>query len=64
MAKFDLNSGWKFHNGDIPLPEVNNHTETYMASKAGGAIGAASPDFDKSGWEDVTLPTTLPWQTR
>lgn len=56
MAKFDLNTGWKFHNGDIPLPEVNNHTETYMASKAGGAIGAASPDFDKSGWEDVTLP--------
>lgn len=56
MAKYNLDKGWKFHNGDIPLPEVNNHTETYMASKAGGAIGAASPDYDKSGWEDVTLP--------
>lgn len=56
MAKFNLDMGWKFHNGDIPLPVINNHTDTYMASKAGGAIGAASPDFDKSGWEDVDLP--------
>lgn len=54
--KFSLDKGWKFHNGDIPLPFINNHTDTYMASKAGGAIGAASPDFDKSGWEDVDLP--------
>ena len=28
------------------------------AAKAGGATGRASPDFDKSDWEDVNLPTT------
>ena len=56
MSKHSLDNGWKFHNGDIPFPVINSHTKTYMAAKAGGAIGAASPDFDKSGWEDVDLP--------
>lgn len=54
--KYSLDKGWKFHNGDIPSPFINSHTKTYMAAKAGGAIGAASPDFDKSGWTDVDLP--------
>ena len=52
MSKYSLDTGWKFHNGDIPSPVINSHTKTYMAAKAGGATGAASPDFDKSGWED------------
>lgn len=56
MAKYSLNKGWKFHNGDIPIPFVNTHTQTYMASKAGGTLGAASPDYDKSSWEMVDLP--------
>lgn len=55
MEKFSLDKSWKFHNGDIPQA-ASTHTECYMASKAGGALGAASPDFDKSGWEDVSLP--------
>lgn len=56
MAKYSLNKGWRFHNGDIPVPFVNTHTQTYMAAKAGGAVGAASPDYDKSEWEMVDLP--------
>lgn len=55
MEKFSLDRDWKFHNGDIPA-QVRTHTDCYMAAKAGGAIGAASPDFDKSGWETVNLP--------
>lgn len=55
MEKFSLDRDWKFHSGDIET-EVRTHTECYMAAKAGGAIGAASPDFDKSGWETVNLP--------
>lgn len=55
MEKYSLDRDWKFHKGDIPA-EVRTHTDCYMASKAGGAIGAASPDFDKSGWESVNLP--------
>ena len=56
MEKFSLDRDWKFYNGDFELPETKTHTECYMAAKAGGAIGAASPDFDKSDWETVTLP--------
>ena len=56
MTKYSLDSGWKFHRGDIPDPYITTHTKTYMAAKAGGAIGAASPDFDKTGWADVDLP--------
>lgn len=56
MSKYILDKGWKFHDGDIPAPIINSHTKTYMAAKAGGAIGAASPDFDKSNWQDVDLP--------
>lgn len=56
MEKFSLDRDWKFHNGDFTLPETKSHTDCYMAAKAGGAIGAASPDFDKSDWETVNLP--------
>ena len=54
--KFSLDHGWKFHNGDIELPLIHSHTYCYMAAKAGGAVGAGAPDFDKSDWEDVNLP--------
>ncbi len=56
MNKFSLDKEWKFHNGDIPIPFANTHTVTYMAAKAGGRLGAASPDYDKSSWETVDLP--------
>lgn len=56
MEKFSLDRDWKFYNGDFELSETKTHTECYMAAKAGGAIGAASPDFDKSDWETVNLP--------
>lgn len=56
MEKFSLDRDWKFFSGEISLPEIKSHTDCYMASKAGGALGAASPDFDKSGWETVNLP--------
>ncbi len=56
MNKFSMDRDWKFHNGDIELSETKSHTDCYMASKAGGAIGAASPDFDKSSWKTVNLP--------
>lgn len=56
MEKFSLDKSWHFHNGDFPAPETNSHTASYMASKAGGAIGAASPDFSHDDWEKVDLP--------
>ena len=56
MEKFSLDRDWKFFNGEITLSETKSHTDCYMAAKAGGASGAASPDFDKSNWETVNLP--------
>ncbi len=56
MEKFSLDRDWKFHNGDIIPPETNSHTISYMASKAGGAGGAAAPDYSTDGWETVSLP--------
>ncbi len=56
MEKFSLDRQWKFHNGDISAPLTNSHAASYMAAKAGGAIGTASPDYDTSSWENVDLP--------
>lgn len=56
MEKFSLDRDWKFHQGTIDLPDTKTHTDCYMMSKAGGAPGPASPDFDKSGWDTVNLP--------
>ncbi len=56
MEKFSLDRDWKFHKGDIPITPANSHTVSYMAAKAGGASGAASPDFNTDGWETVSVP--------
>ena len=56
MRKYSLDKQWKFHNGDIPMPFINTHSQTYMAAKAGGRIGAASSDYDKTSWETVDIP--------
>jgi len=52
-----LDLGWKFHPGDLPVdsgPIPLN--ETYLATQAGGALGAAAACYDDSGWRDVDLP--------
>ncbi|MDD6484747.1 MAG: glycoside hydrolase family 2 TIM barrel-domain containing protein [Clostridiales bacterium] len=55
METYRLDRGWKFHPGDIEA-KVTTHTEAYMAAKAGGAPGGASPNFDISDCLDVNLP--------
>ncbi|MCR6660650.1 MAG: DUF4982 domain-containing protein [Asticcacaulis sp.] len=51
-----LDKGWRFHDGDIAMPVLITHDQTYNAAKAGRALGAASPSFDDSDWAEVTLP--------
>jgi beta-galactosidase len=51
-----LNRGWRFHEGDIPFPELLRHEETYENAKAGISFGAASPAYDDTGWAPVELP--------
>jgi len=54
--KLLLDSGWRFHLGDIDAPLPNTHIAAYMANKAGWARGAAKPSFDDSDWRIVDLP--------
>jgi len=51
-----LDKGWRFHDGDIAMPVLISHDETYNAAKAGRALGAASLGYDDTGWTKVTLP--------
>ena len=54
VLSFD--QGWRFHQGDIPFPEIKGHGATYGNAKAGNAPGAAATVFDDTGWRMVDLP--------
>jgi len=51
-----LDRGWRFHLGDVPMPEVKGHQASYENAKAGAAHGAAALTFDDSDWREVDLP--------
>lgn len=51
-----LDQGWLFHLGDIAVPEVAGHKQTYAATKAGGAVGPAATRYDDSSWRRLNLP--------
>jgi beta-galactosidase len=51
-----LDTGWRFHRGDIVAQPPHKGDDTYKAVKAGAAPGAASPKYDDSGWREVELP--------
>ncbi|MCX7657746.1 MAG: hypothetical protein N2Z57_03600, partial [Oscillospiraceae bacterium] len=53
---YSMDKEWKFHMGDIPVSLNVSHQESYLASKAGGARGAASYSFNDMDWEDVNVP--------
>lgn len=54
--KLSMDKGWLFHLGEVEEPEVKGHTYSYMAAKAGGATGGASPSCSFDGWQTVNLP--------
>lgn len=51
-----LDQGWRFHDGDIPFPEILSQDDSYDNAKAGKAWGAAAASFDDSEWPIVSLP--------
>lgn len=53
---YALDRGWLFHEGNVPVPTVRGNDDTYAATKAGNAQGAAGVDFDDSGWRAVRIP--------
>ncbi|MBC8011818.1 MAG: glycoside hydrolase family 2 protein, partial [Burkholderiales bacterium] len=54
--RLSLDADWRFHLGDIPMPEIKGHAASYNNAKAGVAWGAAAPDFDDSDWRRVAVP--------
>lgn len=51
-----LDQGWRFHLGDIPMPEIIGHQASYENAKAGASHGAAALSYDDSEWREVDLP--------
>ena len=54
--QLSLDSGWRFHLGDIPFPVIKGHKATAKNAKAGKASGAAAADYDDSRWRELNLP--------
>lgn len=54
--RLSLDADWRFHLGDIPMPEIKGHTTSYNNAKAGKAWGAAAPEYDDKGWRILNLP--------
>jgi len=54
--RLSLDADWRFHLGDIPMPEITGHRMSYNNAKAGKAWGAADPAFDDSAWPRVNVP--------
>ena len=54
--KLSLDEGWRFHEGDIPFPEIKGHGASYANAKAGRSWGAAAPGYDDSDWRVLDLP--------
>ena len=51
-----LDPGWHFHLGDIPMPVLKTHDESYNNAKAGKSWGAAAPEYNDSDWRKLDLP--------
>jgi beta-galactosidase len=54
--RLSLDQGWRFHLGDVPMPELKGLMDCYENAKAGRAWGAAAPDYDDSEWRTLDLP--------
>ncbi|MFS2027020.1 beta-galactosidase GalA [Massilia sp. CT11-137] len=54
--RLSLDAGWRFLQGDVPLPAIKGHGASYLNAKAGEAQGPANTDYDDSGWRRVDLP--------
>ena len=51
-----LDQGWRFNLGDISMPVIKGHNESYINAKADKAWGAAAPEYDATGWRELDLP--------
>lgn len=53
---FSFDAGWRFYEGDIPMPVIKGHEISYSNAKAGKSWGAADPQFDDTRWDILNVP--------
>lgn len=54
--RLSLDAGWRFMQGDVPLPSIKGHGASYRSAQTGEAHGPAHPDYDDSNWRRLDLP--------
>ena len=54
--RLSLDAGWRFLQGDVPLPSITGHGASYRSAQTGEAHGPANADYDDSDWRRVDLP--------
>jgi beta-galactosidase len=54
--RLSLDEGWRFLQGDVPLPSIKGHGASYANAQTGQADGPRNADFDDSQWRRVKLP--------
>jgi beta-galactosidase len=54
--RLSLDEGWRFLQGDVPLPSIKGHGASYANAQTGQADGPRNTDFDDSQWRRVKLP--------
>jgi len=54
--RLSLDEGWRFLQGDVPLPQIKGHGASYANAQTGQADGPRNTDFDDSQWRHVKLP--------
>jgi beta-galactosidase len=54
--RLSLDEGWRFLQGDVPLPQIKGHGASYANAQTGQADGPRNADFDDSQWASVKLP--------
>jgi beta-galactosidase len=54
--RLSLDEGWRFLQGDVPLPAIKGHGASYANAQTGQADGPRNTDFDDSQWRRVNLP--------
>ncbi len=54
--RLSLDEGWRFLQGDVPLPQIKGHGASYANAQTGQADGPRNTDFDDSQWRRVKLP--------
>ncbi|MFP4364368.1 MAG: glycoside hydrolase family 2 TIM barrel-domain containing protein [Spirochaetia bacterium] len=51
-----LDKNWNFTKKNYEIPPVKNHSDTYLATKAGLSRGPGAAFFDDQSWDKVNLP--------